>query len=203
MEKSVLRNEDIAFINEFKRKFKDAYNINPKKTLKLMKMCARELGYYDSDEVSSVSEFFIFFSKETNRMWIYSGILILLGICALEYFYLYYFGLAFFCAGVLLNLGGEKPKETIIFLFTHGLTGGLIMFWGLFSNVSNYLNDYQVYRVMALTSIVCCVSAFLRTILLTLSNNKTIRRSNTYLLFVIGYFIMGLLNLFVFFGVRF
>ena len=49
MRKSVFKDDENKFQEEFTLKFKEAYNINPKKTLKFMELCSQELGYNDLD----------------------------------------------------------------------------------------------------------------------------------------------------------
>lgn len=206
MEKGILRNDDIKFQKVFTEKLKEAYNKNPKKTLKYMEMCTQELGY-DVDEdslLASKLKFLKVFRNERNRMFLYCGLIGLFGIGALEYFVLYYFGMAFFCAGTIINLfeNGE-PKGTLIFLFSHGLVGGIIMFASQSASVFNFLPDSQVYLVMYVAALVCMLTGFMRNILIALSSSKLPNKSNVFLFYVAGFFLLATLNLFVFFGVRF
>ncbi len=206
MEKGVLRNDDIKFQKNFTEKLKDAYNKNPKKTLKYMEICTQELGY-DVDEdslLASKLKFLKVFRNERNRMFLYCGLLALFGIFSLETFFLYYFGMAFFCAGTILNLFETKdPKGSIIFLFSHGLVGGVIMFISHSIHVINYLQDSQVYLVMYVGALICAITGFMRNILVALSSNKIPNKSNVFLFYVAAFFILALLNIFVFYGVRF
>lgn len=206
MEKGVLRNADIKFQKNFTEALKEAYNQNPKKTLKYMEICTQELGY-DVDEdslLASKLKFLEVFRNERNRMFLYCGLIALFGICSFEYFFLYYFGMAFFCAGTILNLFEKSdPKGTIIFLFSHGLVGGIIMFVSQSISVFNYLPDSQVYLVMFIAALICMITGFMRNILVALSSNKISNVSNVFLFYVAAFFILALLNIFVFFGVRF
>ena len=206
MEKGVLRNADINFQKNFTEALKEAYNQNPKKTLKYMEMCTQELGY-DVDEnslLASKIKFLKVFRNERNRMFLYCGLIVLFGLFSLENFFLYYFGMAFFCAGTILNLFEKSdPNGTIIFLFSHGLVGGIIMFVAHTIPVFNYLPDSQVYLVMYIAALICAITGFLRNIIVALSSNKISNVSNVFLFYVAAFFILALLNIFVFCGVRF
>ncbi|MBQ8534922.1 MAG: hypothetical protein IJ463_04475 [Bacilli bacterium] len=206
MEKGILRNDDIKFEKKFNEKFNDAYRVNPKKTLKYMELCTQELGYDVSEDSLLYSKLKIlkFFRSEKNRMFLYCGLLLLFGICSLEGFVLYYFGMAFFCGGTILNLYEKSAgKDSIIFLFSHGLVGLIIMYCSFLITIFNYLPDSKLYSLMYLSAIICGIVGFFRVFLITLSTSKVSNKSNTFIYFVTAFFILALLNLFIFFGVSF
>lgn len=206
MEKGVLRNGDIKFQNRFTEKFKEAYSQNPKKTLKYMEICTQELGYDVNEDslLASKIKFLKVFRNERNRMFLYCGLIALFGIFSLKNFVLYYFGMAFFCAGTISNLFEKSdPRGTIIFLFSHGLVGGILMFAAYTIPVFNYLPDSQVYLVMYIAALVCVITGFMRNVLVSLSSNIISNKSNVFLFYVAAFFILALLNIFVFCGVRF
>lgn len=206
MEKGVLRNDDIKFQKRFTEKLKEAYNLNPKKTLKYMEICTQELGYEVDEDglLASKLKFLKIFRNERNRMFLYCGLIGLFGIFSFETFFLYYFGMAFFCAGTIINLFETgDPKGTLIFLFSHGLVGGVIMFFAHSTHVINYLPDSDVYLIMYVAALICMITGFMRNILVALSLNKMTNKSNVFLFYVAAFFILALLNIFVFYGVRF
>lgn len=206
MEKGILKDDDIKFEKKFNEKFKDAYRVNPRKTLKYMELCTQELGYDVSEDSLLYSKLKIlkFFRSEKNRMFLYCGLLLLFGLCSLKGFMFYYFGMAFFCAGIIMNLFEKgEDKGIIIFLFTHGLVGLIIMYGGFSITIYNYLLDSKFYFLMYISSIICGIIGFFRVFLIALSTSKVFNKSNTFLYFVAAFFILALLNLFIFCGVRF
>jgi hypothetical protein len=77
------------------------------------------------------------------------------------------------------------------------------MFGSQSASVFNYLPDSQVYLVMYVAALVCMLTGFMRNILIALSSSKLPNKSNVFLFYVAGFFLLATLNLFVFFGVRF
>lgn len=206
MEKGVLRNGDIKFQNRFTEKFKEAYRVNPKKTLKYMELCTQELGYDVSEDSLLYSKLKIlkFFRSEKNRMYLYCGLLALFGLCSMGGIVYYYFGMAFFCAGTIVNLfNNDDDKGAIIALFSHGLTGLVFMYVSFSITIYNYLLDSKIYSLMYISSIICGIVGFFRVLLIGLSTSKVFNKSNTFLYFVAAFFILSLLNLFILCGVRF
>lgn len=206
MEKDILKNDDIKFEKKFNEKFKEAYRVNPKKTLKYMELCTQELGYDVSEDSLLYSKLKIlkFFRSEKNRMYLYCGLLLFFGLFSLESFMIYYFGMAFFCAGTIVNLfNNDDDKGAIIALFSHGLTGLVFMYVSFSITIYNYLPDSKIYSLMYISSIICGIVGFFRVLLIGLSTSKVFNKSNTFLYFVAAFFILSLLNLFILCGVRF
>lgn len=206
MEKDILKNDDIKFEKKFNEKFKEAYRVNPKKTLKYMELCTQELGYDVSEDSLLYSKLKIlkFFRSEKNRMYLYCGLLALFGLCSMGGIVYYYFGMAFFCAGTIVNLfNNDDDKGAIIALFSHGLTGLVFMYVSFSITIYNYLLDSKIYSLMYISSIICGIVGFFRVLLIGLSTSKVFNKSNTFLYFVAAFFILSLLNLFILCGVRF
>lgn len=206
MEKDILKNDDIKFEKKFNEKFKEAYRVNPKKTLKYMELCTQELGYDVSEDSLLYSKLKIlkFFRSEKNRMYLYCGLLASFGLCSMGGIVYYYFGMAFFCAGTIVNLfNNDDDKGAIIALFSHGLTGLVFMYVSFSITIYNYLLDSKIYSLMYISSIICGIVGFFRVLLIGLSTSKVFNKSNTFLYFVAAFFILSLLNLFILCGVRF
>lgn len=206
MEKDILKNDDIKFEKKFTEKFKEAYSINPKKTLKFMEMCTQELGCEIEDDslLASKLKFLKVFRNEKNRMFLYCGLLASFGLCSMGGIVYYYFGMAFFCAGTIVNLfNNDDDKGAIIALFSHGLTGLVFMYVSFSITIYNYLLDSKIYSLMYISSIICGIVGFFRVLLIGLSTSKVFNKSNTFLYFVAAFFILSLLNLFILCGVRF
>lgn len=206
MEKDILKNDDIKFEKKFNEKFKEAYRVNSKKTLKYMELCTQELGYDVSEDSLLYSKLKIlkFFRSEKNRMYLYCGLLALFGLCSMGGIVYYYFGMAFFCAGTIVNLfNNDDDKGAIIALFSHGLTGLVFMYVSFSITIYNYLLDSKIYSLMYISSIICGIVGFFRVLLIGLSTSKVFNKSNTFLYFVAAFFILSLLNLFILCGVRF
>lgn len=201
MRKSVFKDDENKFQEEFTLKFKEAYNINPKKTLKFMELCSQELGYNDLDN-SLINKMFKFFRVEKNRVYIYCILLLIFGIFSFDGAPFYYFGLVFFLLGILINIFEKKgPSNTIIALFSHGLTGIVLMYFGFSKILFDNLLSSKLYLYMYIASIVCGICGFLRTILYSLSINNVSNKSDVFIFFCLGFLILVVLSIFFFLGV--
>lgn len=200
MKKGVLRNDDIKFQYEFTEKFKEAYSINPKKTLRYMEQCVRELGFTVDENNSNKIAKLLF--NEKTRVVLYFVIMFLCGLTFSSGIGLFIFGMIFFAAGVLLNLYDKNNNMgDIIFLFSHGLSGTVIMYFG--ASVENFdiIMSNETYMITYLLSLLLGAFGFFRIILYKLSSTKIPDKSNVFLYFVLSFIILAVLNIMINLGV--
>ena len=197
----VLIGKELTFKHEFNNTFKDAYNKNPKKTLRLMEMCISELGYeLDEDLLSGkVGKIHKFLSKEKNRLTLYAVVGAVLGICSFESFMMFLFGGAFFLAGHFVTLFVPKTETAnVIFLFSHGLTGLVVMYFSFIGVIFQYVLASKFYTILFAISIMLSLSGFIRTFLIRLSTIKLPYKDTVFIYYLAGIFVLAIIRILVF-----
>ena len=102
--------------------------------------------------------------------------IILIGLGFIKIEYMYFFGLAFFLAGVILNIYSDE-RTTLVFFFSHGIIG-----WGIatvpklveiFKNPIMQDNAQKLYVYLIISFIFLILGII--TMLIYRINNSTIR----------------------------
>lgn len=193
--------DEIKFQNTFRRKFKEAYSINPKKTLHFMKLCLEELGYEETCEYKSLKyKILRFFRNDKKIATICVILFLLIGLCAFEGYVFYYSGSFFFIFYMIFNIFNDDGDNVskMIFLFTHGLTGLVFMYIGFSVYIYEYLESSKYILCFYTISILLGIFGFIKFILYTLSTNKIFYKSVTLLIFVLGFLILAALNCYIY-----
>ena len=132
---------------------------------------------------------------------VFLGILIgLMGLFNIESYPLFIGGLVFFIAGMLIGLY-EGGGPTLIFVFSHGLTGICIMVVALVNKIfsTGVMTDNPPASIIIYVgiSIAFLVVGFLLVVMNSLIEGKLVNKYYipiVFLLFSIGFFMLGLLN---------
>lgn len=195
-------NVDNVFYTEFISKFKDSYTRNPKRTLKLMKLCMAELGIDDESNVYSKYGAILFEpAKQLLIMFIIIGFC---GLSTLSGFFMYLFGLAFFAGGFFVGTTEKGGKATLIFLFSHGLTGLIFMMAILIISSYKVLLASKFFFVLFGIGIGLCLVGFIRVILYSLGGVFDIdkyAKSKCLIFFTLGILINSIITLLAVLGV--
>ena len=191
---------DIKFQHEFNNLFKEAYNKKPKKTLRLMEMCLYELGYdKDEDLLNNKSKLMMFLLNKRNRIIIYIIFGIILGILSIEGCMIYFAGSAFFLAGHCITLfTKDKHMANLIFLFSHGLTGLLLMVGSYVGFIFEYLFSSQLYGTLFVGGVALIIAGFIRTLLIGLSKNDVSFKDNVFIFYILGFICFAIIKILVF-----
>lgn len=186
----------------FNEAFKDSYRVNPKKTLWLMKLCMVELGCDVDDSLLMKLKPILF--NEKRQLLIMRIIIGILGLAALENFFLFLCGFAFFVGGFEVGTSRDGQGGNLIILFSHGLTGLIIMIGSIIgSSIELYLSN-KLYLSLFLLGAICCLFGFLNAVISYLKEEFyriPLAKSKCFLLFTVGFLIIAVVNLLIRFGV--
>ncbi len=190
------------YIETISDEFKNAYSINPKKTLRIMKLCMAELGCDVDNEFLNKHGKVLF--NENKQLTILFIILAILGIFSLQGMGIYYFGFLFFLCGFLAATANDGFKGNLIFLFSHGGTGLVAMFGSiLFFSYKSYLSNKLLFILLGV-AIGFCFAGLLKCIIYSLSNSYGkvfYAKSRSLLLFFIGFVILFVSKFLILLGV--
>ena len=199
-----LTGEDIIFQHEFNNKFNDAYRNNPKKTLKLMEECIRELNIeenntYSNNTINNSNNINSYLSVTKNRIIIYVIVGIITLICSMEGFMLGLFSCAFFISGHCIALS-EKGKNSsdLIFLFSHGLSGLILLYVAFIGPIFQNIFSTQLYSILFIISIICGICGFIRTFLIRLSTTMVPYKDTVFIFYLIGFICLAIIRVLVF-----
>lgn len=186
----------------FNEAFKDSYRVNPKKTLWLMKLCMVELGCDVEDSLLMKLKPILF--NESRQLLIMHIIMGILGLTALENFLIFLFGFAFFAAGFAVGSSSDSQGGNLIFLFSHGLTGLIIMIGSVIgSSIELYLSN-KLYLTLFLLGVISCLFGIFNVVISCLKEEFgriPFSKSKCFLLFTVGFLIISVVNLLIRFGV--
>lgn len=197
----VLIGKEITFKHDFNNAFKEAYYKNPKKTLRIMEMCISELGYEVDENIFTgrFAKLQKFFSKENNRLKIYTLIGILLCLCALDGFFICIMCSAFFLPGHCIALFGKKSDASdIIALFSHGLLGLILMYVSFVMNIMPNIFASKLYYFLFVLAVGCGVCGFIRTLLIRLSSIRVPFRDTVFIFYLVGFLCLAIIRILVF-----
>lgn len=189
------------YIFTFTDKFKEAYSINPKKTLRKMKLCMLELGYEVDDPLLMKLKPILF--NETYQLFAIFILIFILGIAAFKYFSLFLFGFIFFVAGYFCGTSESGGSSNLIFLFSHGLTGLILMVAGMINETFKLYLDNSSYFAILIAAAIFFIFGFFNIVLANINSefNQSGKKTKCLFYFLIGFIIVFVSTILIRLGV--
>ena len=189
------------YIFTFTDKFKEAYSINPKKTLRKMKLCMLELGYEVDDPLLMKFKPILF--NETYQLFAIFILIFILGIAAFKYFSLFLFGFIFFVAGFCCGASKSGGTSNLIFLFTHGLTGLILMVSSMINETFKLYLDNSSYFAILIAAAIFFIFGFFNIVLANINSefNQSGKKTKCLLYFLVGFIIVFVSTILIRLGV--
>ena len=189
------------YIFTFTDKFKEAYSINPKKTLRKMKLCMLELGYEVDDPLLMKFKPILF--NETYQLFAIFILIFILGIAAFKYFSLFLFGFIFFVAGFCCGASKSGGTSNLIFLFTHGLTGLILMVSSMINETFKLYLDNSSYFAILIAAAIFFIFGFFNIVLANINSEfeHSGKKTKCSLYFLIGFIIVFITTILIRLGV--
>lgn len=189
------------YIFTFTDKFKEAYSINPKKTLWKMKLCMLELGLDVDDPLLMKLKPILF--NETYQLFAIFILIFILGIAAFKYFSLFLFGFIFFVAGFCCGTSNRGGTSNLIFLFSHGLTGLILMVAGMINETFKLYLDNSSYFAILIAAAIFFIFGFFNIVLANINSEfeQNGKKTKCSLYFLIGFIIVFVSTILIRLGV--
>ena len=130
----------------------------------ILKKC-EELGIDVDDPLLMKLKPILF--NETYQLFAIFILIFILGITAFKYFSLFLFGFIFFVAGFCCGSSKSGGTSNLIFLFSHGLTGLILMVAGMINETFKLYLDNSSYFAILIAAAIFFIFGFFNIIFIT------------------------------------